>query len=193
MGSNGDTSWATGAWLLISGVPSPGDLATLATDLYGIYEARILPHVGAGCTLTEVHLEYFTAGGSIVAESFAVHSGGDSSSALPANVAAVISWGILTTYRGGKPRNYIPGICSAALISRRLYSDTFVGLMQAAGASMLSDINALTTGSISAVSFGCVHFFRSGVALAPPTFDPYLSASAQKRVCTQRRRLGREV
>lgn len=193
MGVNGDSSWATGAWLLISGTPGGTDRSDLATDLYGTFETNILGHLGTGCTLTECKVEFFESGGSIVAETFATHSGSASDAALPANVAVVLSWQILTTYRGGKPRNYIPGVNIGALISRRLYSDSYVSTMSGAARDWLDDVNALTAGGITAVSMGTVHFFSGGVALSPPWFDPYLGVAAQKRVCTQRRRLGREL
>jgi hypothetical protein len=138
-------------------------------------------------------VRYYSGAGDEQVSVTADHTGAESGGGLTANAAAVISWGILSSYRGGKPRTYIPGIGANALASARALSATFVASASAAAASFIDDVNALATGGITSVSLGTLHFFAAGVALAPPTFDPFVSARCQPRVCSQRRRLGAEV
>lgn len=183
----------SGMWALITGAPTGADLAALATDLYGVWETNILPLQQAGVNQVECEVRYWNGSSWDSASAFAVHAGGSAGNTTTANAAMLISWGILSSYRGGKPRTYVIGIREADLADSRLLTDAKVTALSAAGAGFLDDANAITTTNITSVSMGTVHFFRAGAALAPPTFDPYLSASGQKRVCSQRRRLGREV
>jgi hypothetical protein len=189
----GDTSWSVGYWLELTGTPDSGDLVDLATDVYGAFETTLLVPQSTGSHLTECAIEYFTGVGSMSVASFANHAGGDDSGGLPANLACVVSWGIVDTYRGGKPRTYLPGMSQGNEASVRTWDDDFVTAVSAAGAAFITAVNGITTTNLTSVSLGTLHFFSGGVALDPPTFDPYLTASAQKRICTQRRRLGREI
>ena len=191
--TNGSALATCGMWALLTGVPDGSDLADLATDLYGVWETNLLGLQHAGVNLVECEVRYWDGTSWISASAFAVHAGGVSGHAITAQAAMLISWGILASYRGGKPRTYIIGVTEVDLQDQRLLTDAKVAALAAAGASFLSDANALTTTNVTSVSIGTVHFFRAGAALAPPTFDPFMTASAQKRVCTQRRRLGSEV
>jgi hypothetical protein len=64
--------------------------------------------------------------------------------------------------------------------------------MTTAGNAVIASVNAITTGGITGTTLGVWHLFSGGVALNPPSFEAYSSATAQKRICTQRRRLGDE-
>jgi hypothetical protein len=59
--------------------------------------------------------------------------------------------------------------------------------------AVISGLNGLSDGTFTSVTAGVWHKFRAGAALAPPVFAPYTSASIQRRICTQRRRLGSEI
>lgn len=192
-GNCGDSTWANGFWLLTTGVPGGTDLADLATDIYGAYETRFLPNFSDDCHMTECTVEYFTSDGSIPAAAFADHAGANSHFTSSASVAAVISWGIEPVYRGGKPRTYLPSVPQDKRATARTLQDDFVSSLTTGAAGFLGDVNGLAPGSIETVTLGVVHFFSAGVALDPPTFDPFVSASCQKRICSQRRRLGPEI
>ena len=185
-------SWSTGMWLLLTGTPAPGDLSDLATDLYGTFQTTILPNLSSSCILEECTVHYFPEGEELTATSVASHAGSDEAEILGINSAAVLSWIISTRYRGGKPRNYLGGLSQASLDSSRSISDGLVSALTSDAADWLTAVNGLAPGSITTVSAGTVHFFSGGVALDPSTFDPYIGVSAQKRLCSQRRRTGRE-
>ena len=179
-------------WLLTTGVPGTGDLSTLATDLYGAFQTTFLGPLSSSCSLTECTVHYFSSGEEITASSSAVHSGGDESEIIGVNTASVISWTISTRYRGGKPRNYLCGMSQAALGGSRKWTDGYVAAQTANAGTFLTTVNGLAPGSITTVTLGCIHFFRGGVALSPPTFDPFIAGKAQQRICSQRRRSGHE-
>jgi hypothetical protein len=88
---------------------------------------------------------------------------------------------------------YLPFTGSDQIDSARTFGSTFTAALTTAGASFLTDVNGLAPTGVDTCTLGVVAFFSGGVALAPPVFRPYLGASAQRRVCTQRRRLGAEI
>lgn len=188
-----ETHWAVGYWLLVTGVPLPADLFDLANDVHGAWITRLLGLLSSACVTERVDVEYFTDTGSVAAASVVSNSGSGGGDPAGAQVSCVVSWGLETSYRGGKPRTYLPGIPGDAVFSPRIFTDGFVADVSSGAIGFLDDVNGITTDNISSVSLGVVHFFSAGVALAPPTFEPFLYAIAQKRLCTQRRRLGSEI
>jgi len=189
-----DTKTATvGMWLFITGAPTSPDLVELATDLFGIWRDTFLVHQHADATLVEVECRYFTGSGEILGSAFGSQAGLVGGDATPNNTAQLISWQISASYRGGKPRSYIPGVPQSALGSWSTLTDSQVGALTTDAGSFIGLVDDLTPTDIDSVSVGCMHFFSGGAALDPPTFDPFLSGSAQKRLCTQRRRLGAEI
>jgi hypothetical protein len=109
----------------------------------------------------------------------------------PANVAYLINWAISGTYRGGHPRTYLCGVAVSTEASSTTLTSTERTNLTTAANGFLSDVNALTHGTIASVTLGTVAFFQNNSALAPPVFKPYLSGSASPKFATQRRRVRR--
>lgn len=192
-GTYGDTTWATGFWLLVAGDLVFSDVTDLATDMAGAFETTLLTRLDNDCVMTECDVEYWTGVGNMLSSVFFSHAGGQSGGGFGAGTAAVLSWALAGSYRGGKPRNYLPGIPIAAAATQRLYTDAFVSALQTQAAAFQAAVNGISSTNIDSVSLGVVHFFSGGVALDPPTFDPFLGVGVQKRYCSQRRRLGAEL
>lgn len=192
-GVNQETTWEVGYWLLLTGDPDFSDITTLATDIFGAWVDTLLTRQTNQTTTHEVAVEYFTGAGTILASSFADHTGPTSGGGAPASAACVLSWAIVDTYRGGKPRTYLPGVPLTALSTVRVLDDGYVADTRTAAANFLDAVNGFTTANITTCTLGVLHFFSGGLALDPPTFDPYIGVGVQKRVCSQRRRLGREI
>ena len=74
----------------------------------------------------------------------------------------------------------------------RSWADGYVSTLNTGAQGFIDAVTAIAIGGIDSIALGTIHFFRDGAALAPPVFDPFIGASAQKRLCTQRRRLGSE-
>lgn len=112
---------------------------------------------------------------------------------LPPQCAVCLSWDIGARYRGGKPRWYLPGIPSNALVNpddSALAAGYSLDLEEAA-TSVLSGFNGssisgedLTLGTIS---------FQTGHAPRPtPLFRAFGSVRVHQRLDSQRRRSGKE-
>lgn len=185
--------WGVGSWLLTTGAPGPGDLSDLATDMAGVFVTNLLPLICVDVGYTECSVRYWDGSVWTMATSSFSHVGGMSGLRLTSQASSLISWGIGTSYRGGKPRTYLPQPSNAAVGFAHEWSGGHIANLTAGGAGYLSDVNGLAPGGITTVTLGVVRFFSGGAALAPPVFDPFLSANGQPRVCSQRRRLGPEL
>lgn len=122
------------------------------------------------------------------------HSGGQSSGLSPANCAVGVSFAIAARYRGGKPRWYLPGVCTAILNGTNInqFSSSFITTETTAVQGFVNAVNAdstitggLTVGTIS---------FQTGKAPRPtPLWRTFTGVTIHPRVDSQRRRLGKEV
>jgi hypothetical protein len=182
-----------GFWSLVTGVPDGDDLVLLATDIMGHYHDTLLPNQVTSLFLNEVEVTYYSAGFPTSASAFDHLAGSMDGAASLQSSAMLLSWAIISSYRGGKPRTYLPGMDRTDEDSTFTWSDTRVAAVRSDAADFLTAVNGITTPNIDSVTLGCLHFFRAGTALDPPYFDPFIGVDAQKRICTQRRRLGPEI
>jgi hypothetical protein len=192
-GIRGDSNWGVGWWAQVGGVPVEADLLALAEDVYGAFKASVLANCSTEVHMNECKVTYYDGLGNPAAAVFHDDIGSDTHQDLPSNAAALLSWQISATYRGGKPRTYLPAGTTGQQASARTWADGFVSSLGANAATFLSTVDAITTTNITLVTLGTVAFFRAGVALAPPRFEAFSGVGVQKRICTQRRRLGAEI
>lgn len=114
-----------------------------------------------------------------------------SASALPANVAACISWKIQNRYRGGHPRTYVGGMATTQTANPNTWASTHLTALTNAANAMR---NAIQTVSVSGspAEFVVVHYVKNKVKLNPPDYDYITAAAVDSRIDTQRRRLGKD-
>jgi hypothetical protein len=74
-------------------------------------------------------------------------------------------------------------------VNGRLLNGSYQGNLATDAQGFISDVNALTHGTISAVELGTVRFASANAWLSPPVFKPYSTATVRGIVGTQRRRL----
>ena len=191
-GTHGGEPWSIGHWLQIDGSPSGSELNDLANGLYTAFDDNLLDPLSENLTLTHAKVTWFNAGGEFEGNHFASEPGTASADELTNQVALVLTWLIASHYRGGKPRSYLPGITMDKLATPRSYTDDFVAAYSGLAQDYIDDIAALSISGISSVTIGVLHRWRNFNALDPPDFEAFTGAKAQKRVCTQRRRLGAE-
>lgn len=120
-------------------------------------------------------------------------AGAKANQCLSPQCAVVLSWQIAAHYRGGHPRTYLPGVDSASIdtaggknITNALRLD-----YEAAGDALMTAISG-ASGTGSPYSMGTISYFSGGVERGTPLFRTYLDAVVGTRLCTQRRRLGKE-
>lgn len=193
IGHIGGLPWTNTVWFAFEGSPSGSDLDTLADGGYTAWEDNLLDFTSTANVLTQCVATVWDGGLELEGVHVASEAGTNDQEPVPGNVALVVSWKIREHYRGGKPRSYIAGCTRDKYASNAAWDDDFVAAVSTLAQSYLDDVNALTAGGITAVVASVVHFFSDGAALDPPQLSPLVGAAAQKRICTQRRRLGAEL
>jgi hypothetical protein len=187
------TVWENVFWLTITGTLTYTTVATLATDLYGIFQTDFLPLMNVGATLEECKVTYYDGAGNPQGSAQASHAGTQSGDGLPANCAALLSWKIPASWRGGKPRSYLAAQTVTSQYSNNEWLDTYVASLETGALAFMTNVNAITLTGVSAVRLGTVSFQHANAWRTPPVAFEYVAVGAQKRICTQRRRLGREL
>jgi hypothetical protein len=119
--------------------------------------------------------------------------GGSANNTVVDGLAAVISWTIFSTWRGGKPRTYIPALPSEAFTSPNRLHPTFIAALLSAAASFITAVNGISVTPFGAVTLCTQSFFSHNAARTPPVMFSYQGAKVHPRISSQRRRLGREV
>lgn len=120
--------------------------------------------------------------------------GQDSGAPCDASTCVVVSWRVGSTWRGGKPRSYIPGVSQDRLDNPALFTSETVSDYQSASDGYLEVVNMLTPGPFDSVTLGTFRRFGTvggvpGTVFDPPHWVPYLSSLVRQVPGSQRRRL----
>lgn len=190
-------------YLAYSGsAPTAANCVTLATDIAAAWAS----HLAAVCyelvSLTEVDvLDIATDSGAHGTDNPST-AGSLSGGTLVASAAINVEFNIARRYRGGKPRMFLPPPDDSSLASIDKYSSTFVGTVNTAFAAFMSEVTALSVGSIGTLSHVNVSYYQgfknitnsSGRERAAPTYrntallDPITGYATKAVVGSQRRR-----
>lgn len=111
----------------------------------------------------------------------------------PPQVAVVISWPITASYRGGKPRWYIPGLYNTAttIPGDSVLPAGLASLIQSAAATFRTNLQAAVIDTFSP-TLGTISY-QSGHSPRPtPLFRPFGVPRVHERLDSQRRRSGKE-
>lgn len=181
-------------WVNITGTLTFATVADLATDMYAQYQTHLLPLLDQSSDLQECIVTYYDGAGNPQGSSTATHAGAQTGIVLAANCSTLLSWKIPATWKGGKPRTYLPTQNESNMASIYAWTDAWVGTVETAAAAFLAGVNGITLSGVTRVALGVVSFETkvAGVRVwrTPPVFFEYVAVGVQKRICTQRRRLG---
>jgi hypothetical protein len=169
-------------------------MGAIVSAFFNAWEARVLPPLSHTYVLELVTATYL---GDIVTPTASLAGpapGGDASSPLPLQCAAVVKWNIASRYRGGHPRSYLPGITDGSTLDRRTLTSAAVTALQLAMTEFAGDVNLnLPTGW----EFGTVHRFGPPCGALPnaqcvaPSVEVIGGPIVDSVLGTQRRRLHR--
>ena len=192
----GGANWANVFWSLVdlsTAHFSSTELSAWLAQVVTAYETNLGPQICNDVTITSYKgIAYNPDGSAISAERTYTHTGGNSGTMLPDQVASVISWRIDAAWRGGKPRTYLPGVTSEELVDPAHLDTTPVSDRMDAAQGFLDDINATKYGVLNdEVALGTVSFFSGNAPRSPALFFPYVDVFVNARLDTMRRRLGR--
>ena len=193
-GVNGPSHWVNRFWLHVAygTTPTGTQLLALSNVVAASFRTRFLPSLSTGVSSNSQRtVLYESATDELAVDGTDSGSGSIGTSETPAQVCALINWSISGSYRGGKPRTYLPGVVVADLSDIETLNTTRRNALTTAAGNFLADVNALAPAPFTSVSLGTIAFFRSYSALSPPIFKPFLAGTCRAKLATQRRRLGR--
>lgn len=120
------------------------------------------------------------------------------SAPLPPQCAAVLSWVGAPGYRGGKPRTYLCGLPTSAIVaSSSALTSTYALQIKTGATAAIADMSPFTIGGVVPV-LGTVSYVKKSLNPTPPhyrgtpLFWQYLAVNVHERLDSQRRRSGKE-
>lgn len=185
-----DGAWDSGHDVFLTGTPLQADLDQWCADASTAWFDNILGMLSSSCTYVGASLRYSDGTTEMEGTSTVLDNGGASGSGTPLSIAVVLSMKISSFYRGGHPRMYLAGVPESAIGSDKTFGSTFVGDMETGWAAYLDTVAGLTETNITSTAVGVIHRVSGGAPLVPPTFEPFTGSKVQRRICSQRRRLG---
>lgn len=174
-----------------SGGVTQSELDGLCVDMVNAWTARLMPHLVAQMSLRQVTGQDLTADTGVASSASSAAVGGIAANPLPANCALVVSWPEALRYRGGHPRTYIAGLTAGQQIDPRHVSVEYAGEIRDALNQIKADMHTVVHGGVAGVEFGALHRVKDKVNRNPPLFTPFGPATANTRIDSQRRRLGK--
>lgn len=168
------------------------ELDNFADNIMSDYHAHMMAHVENEVRVTDVTVTCLDSDIAPQGAAAGSMAGAYSGQPYPAQVAVCISWKQALRYRGGHPRNYLPGIPLAAGADNHSLSPVYIASYLADANAFLAAINARSPGG-NPCALGMVSYIKNKIYRVPPLFFPYASAQVHGRLDTQRRRLGREA
>lgn len=188
-----DTSFMTGHSLFISGVPTQDSIDSLCALASDVFEAHLLAHLAQETTYTNAQLILSTGTSEMVGTSTIDHAGLISGKVASLSLAVVASMRTGDHYRGGHGRSYFGGFTDDRTESDRLWNGAFIGDFETSWAAYLAGVAGLSQDALVVEFNGVVHRFSGKVELDPHTISPMVGSKVQRRICSQRRRLGRLI
>lgn len=184
--------WTCVLWLSLTAASrSVTDLAAIITSLEASWNTRFTPRFPATVLKTLVAAVWKTPGGGELVTTNGTSRTGSNGGGTINNVAVavVLDWHIDQYYRGGKPRTYMPSVITTDATDGVHLTSAAQTSWATAAEGFRSDVNALSSGGITAVKLGTVSFQRAHEWRVPPVFYPYNSVTIRPTMGIQRRRL----
>jgi hypothetical protein len=187
-----------------SSIPSAGDLDTLASDIAAAANTNLIPLINPDWSLTEVDCYDLSSETGLSGYWTGSHTGTNTGSVLPAQVATNVEYNIARRYRGGKPRMYLPTAVYENLETPEKWMTDYQTAVNSGVTAFFTAIAALSIGAMGALSHVALSFYhgwdtsmpvvkKRGTFYPPlprtaPLADAVTSYACKLEVSSQRRR-----
>lgn len=192
----GNVNWANVFWATCASAstPTPANLNSLASQLYSCYSTGLLGLLGNDLSQQRCVVNFYGAPGTqVVGEYATTNMGGSDNPTEVDSLSACISWQFPATWRGGKPRTYMPGLPSEAFETSNTLASAFQTALLSAAAGFRADVNASAAGPVSAMVLSVMSFFSGNSPRALGVAFPITGEVVHPRIDSMRRRLGKEI
>lgn len=191
--------WANIIHLQYTGTrPSDSTLNALATQVGAAWASSLAAQVANNTSITLITCtDLSDISGAQGSSNQSVPGSGLSTNPLPVSVAACITWKTAARWRGGHPRNYLPGMVGANVTNGTSWTGTYRSALQTAAGTFHTNLNAMTVGGNTWVHV-CLRRHQTLVdgthsILNPAVPIPIITTLVDSRIDSQRRRLGPDV
>lgn len=173
--------WGSRFYLSYSGsAPSGADCTTLAGDVFGAFATHCQGLISTATEAQECDVLDIASHAGFSGQNTGAFFGTRSGTALPAQVATNVEYGIARRYRGGKPRAYWPFGVDGDMLDVAHWASAFVDNVNLAVAAMFTEIQALSVGSMGTLKHVNLSYYSgftnhtntSGRERAVPTYRP---------------------
>ena len=185
-------------WLYSGSAPSNAELGTILSQFAtefgnggGVLNWDSLAHDQV--FLSNSTAEDLTTHSSATAELPLSVNGTLSGGKLPASAAVVMTHSINRRYRGGHPRSYLMLGDTTKLQDSTFWATAFLDSVISWYNGFVAGINGISAGGTTLTSPVSVSYFSGHALRSVPVIDPITSSFPRQRVCSQRRRLGKNL
>lgn len=156
------------------------------------WETRFKPYLAGNWQYTG-YTATMLDGSGVTASVSSTTAGTGATPAVPPQCAVTVSWRAPFSWRGGRPRTYLPGVPDTALssVAGSLILSTYSGPLATAAQGFISDASGFTLNG-AAGFLGFPSYYSKGAFRSPPLFYAFQSAVVHDRLDSQRRRSGKE-
>lgn len=200
--SAADTLWVNVLHFQYTGSPpSNATCATLANAIATTWEASVASLCPSPTTLQAVTMTDLSSPSAGFGEALVLHPGTRGDDSIPANAAVLISYGVQSRYKGGKPRTYLYVLGNADLQGATNWSTAATAEVQTHWQQFLNNCLALSTSGTTLAQVvgvryrgkflpneGPPHYY-----LTTPVVMPLITsqAIARQQIASQRGRIER--
>jgi hypothetical protein len=182
--------------------PTPGNCATIASDISAAWGTHLGPNISTEFALTEVDvLDIATDAGASGQWTGSV-DGSLGETQLPAMCAVNVEFNIARRYRGGKPRMFLPPPNSSQMLDAGHWTSAYVTDVNTGIAAFMAEIEALSVGAVGTLAHVNLSYYKgftnitnsSGRERAVPTYratalvDTIEGYSTKAEIGSQKRR-----
>lgn len=176
-----------------SGVPTVAGFEDLETALHDVLDYPWTHNCGPNMTIESRRYTDLASYTGAVYEAPVGVGGTTGGAAYPASVAAVVNLNTSRRYRGGHPRQYMPGMTADSALNESEWTSSFIVNLRTDWANLGDAINTIGLPGGGATAFVAVSYTDLGVPRIDPLIEPITGTAVQTRICSQRRRLGKTV
>jgi hypothetical protein len=190
-------NWANVFWVLTGSgtTPTPANCTALATSVYNSYHTRLFAHLGKDAHMTRCVVNWYGPQPTqVTGDYLATTAGGSTNNTEVDSLSMALSWRFAATWRGGKPRTYLPALPTEAFHDSNTLDSTFMATMLTGASNFLSDAPTWdVSGVFPSVQLGVMSFFSHNAPRTVGAFYPFTGVVIHPRIDSMRRRLGREI
>jgi hypothetical protein len=167
------------------------DLATIEALIRDDWLTYFSPHLSTELQLSSLRLTLTRASGEVSVRFTTAAAGALTGDFTTAQVAAVVNWDIHARYRGGKPKMFLPGIAASAVQTDRLLQTSFSSDLEDDMNAWIGNMDTYVSSALTVPpAFIAPSWATGGSYRATAVQHQIFRGWVQRRVCTQRKRLG---